>query len=94
MDFLGHSPICGDCGASLLNDAEGPCALCSGYVSWQATAEALVSQHAGAVSLDAETLADLDKRAAIHKTDCAGYLRWVLTGKEPATTQGGSSART
>jgi hypothetical protein len=35
----------------------------------------------GAIVLDAATLVDLDKRAAIHGTDRVGYLRWVLTGK-------------
>lgn len=38
------------------------------------------SQLAGAVVLDDDTLAALDKRAAFQGSDRAGYLRWVLTG--------------
>lgn len=37
----------------------------------------------GAVCLDEETLADLDRRAAVSGYDRAGYLRWVLTGSRP-----------
>lgn len=36
-----------------------------------------------AVVLDDDILANLDKRAERQNTDRAGYLRWVLTGKEP-----------
>jgi RecJ-like exonuclease len=42
----------------------------------------LASRLKGAVALDDVILAVLDKRAAIHNTDRAGYLRWVLTGKD------------
>lgn len=36
-----------------------------------------------AVVLDDDLLTVLDKRAKFSNTDRAGYLRWVLTGKEP-----------
>jgi hypothetical protein len=49
---------------------------------------ALHRQLEGAVALDDELLANLDQRAARQKTDRAGYLRWVLTGKAPITVGG------
>lgn len=50
-------------------------------------AESLRSQLAGAVVLDDDLLANLDERTAWHNLDRNGYLRWVLTGKEPAKGQ-------
>jgi hypothetical protein len=47
-----------------------------------------VTNDTGAVVLDDELLANLDQRAARQKTDRAGYLRWVLTGKAPITVGG------
>jgi hypothetical protein len=43
----------------------------------------LLDQLRGAVALDDDLFADLGKRAKRHNTDRAGFLRWVLTGKEP-----------
>jgi hypothetical protein len=38
-------------------------------------------------SLDDDLLANLDRRAARNNLDRNGYLRWVLTGKEPSSVE-------
>lgn len=39
------------------------------------------------VTLDADVAAKLDRLAGLMRTDRAGYLRWVLTGKAPTTKE-------